>query len=400
MTRYEWFILTTHEDICEKIMELAKRKGFFWPSYEIYGGEDHPDHFPVDLITLFTNVRDLQDMAPPYGPIVYADFNNDSHIDDLTEVYSNFIGIDKFHLTPKERPEGHEQGDNNHYCGSVWPPVWVGELDEATPLADPRGRGACNAIPSYGWTGNKCCGDDTGWNIAETGHAETSFKEFFKGTEAGCWSGNLLVDDERAMLIPYGMYYGVEYDGVDLGMHQVVDRDCSRNSCVFSIPRREEMFLSNPYPYLYNLIAIEAGERVIVNRSYLPVTPVSELKAENVPLQVQFKDGEFWACNPADYIQDRLVQDISEEDGERLFADDGSQFFGSCEVKGNYFCDHINGTDLGWSDTPIFKYPLSTNITLEDGTAEEISSVTIQATHRIHPKKHYNLIVNPGFEEV
>jgi len=26
------------EDLYPKIMELAKRRGFFWPSYEIYGG--------------------------------------------------------------------------------------------------------------------------------------------------------------------------------------------------------------------------------------------------------------------------------------------------------------------------------------------------------------------------
>ena len=26
------------DDVKEKVMELAKRRGFLWPSYEIYGG--------------------------------------------------------------------------------------------------------------------------------------------------------------------------------------------------------------------------------------------------------------------------------------------------------------------------------------------------------------------------
>lgn len=31
--------MAVQEDKCQKIIELAKRRGFFWPSYEIYGGE-------------------------------------------------------------------------------------------------------------------------------------------------------------------------------------------------------------------------------------------------------------------------------------------------------------------------------------------------------------------------
>ncbi len=31
--------MTEYQDKCQKIIELAKRRGFFWPSYEIYGGE-------------------------------------------------------------------------------------------------------------------------------------------------------------------------------------------------------------------------------------------------------------------------------------------------------------------------------------------------------------------------
>jgi len=28
----------SQEDIYDKVIDLARRRGFFWPSYEIYGG--------------------------------------------------------------------------------------------------------------------------------------------------------------------------------------------------------------------------------------------------------------------------------------------------------------------------------------------------------------------------
>lgn len=357
------------------------------PIDDIYG-EDRLDYFPVDMIAFFTNIKDLRDSG---SPEVRVDWNGDT-VASGDERYSNYIGIDKFFLTPKsaEIPGG----DENYYCSGVWPPTWISDLDRDVPDDEPEGRSACNAIPSYGWTGSRCCGDDTGNDLIDVGHAELADKEFFNDTDAGCWAGNVVVENERSMIVRYGMYYGVEYGGEDLGLHEVVDRDCSRSSCVFSLPLRPEIFISNPHPELYDLVALQGDERITINQSYLPGEAISQIKAEDVPLQVQFKGGEFWACNPADYIKT-----LESDDGPLLIPDDGEHYFESCQVKGMYFCDHVNGTNMGWSDESIMKYPGS-KLTLRDGTEFSLPGDAVPPTNRTEAKYAYNIIKNPGFEEV
>ncbi|MBN1543862.1 putative metal-binding motif-containing protein [Candidatus Woesearchaeota archaeon] len=358
------------------------------PIDDIYG-EDRLDYFPVDLIVFFTNIRGLKDSG---SSEVRVDWNNDGFLAE-DELYSNYVGIDKFFLTPKSS-DLLAEGDENYYCSGVWPAAWISDLDRDVPEDEPEGRSACNAIPSYGWTGSRCCGDDTGNDLIDVGHAELAFKEFYADTDAGCWSGNVITEDERAMIVRYGMYYGVEYDSTDLGLHEVVDRDCSRSSCVFSLPLRPEIFVSNPHPELYDLVAFQGDERVTINQSYLPGEAISQIKAEDVPLQVQFRGGEFWACNPADYIKT-----LEADDGSLLIPDDGDHYFGSCEVNGRYFCDHADGTDLGWSDESLLKYPGSP-LTLRDGSLFELPGDAVPPTNRTEEKYAYNIIKNPGFEEV
>jgi hypothetical protein len=59
----------------------------------------------------------------------------------------------------------------------------------------------------------------------------------------------------------------------------------------------------------------------------------------------------------------------------------------------------VNGTNLGWSDETVLKYP-GANITLKDGTELHPESDVIPAQNRTYAKYGYNLIANPGFEEV
>ena len=52
-----------------------------------------------------------------------------------------------------------------------------------TTLPDVKvGQTACNDIPSYGWTGSNCCGDDQNSTNAES----------FSDKDNGCWQGEFV----------------------------------------------------------------------------------------------------------------------------------------------------------------------------------------------------------------
>jgi len=386
------------------------------PIKDIYG-ENDIDYFPVDLMLLLTDIKKLDEIE---HTSVTVDWPGGA------QTFSNYVGIDKFFLTPDEGDLADMDyaltygsvPKENYYCSGTWPPVWVTDLDDNTdpygdlPPGDKQiGKAACNDIPSYRWTGSECCGDDTGNNLAETGHPETAFKEFYKDDEAACWAGNPLMDNSRAMIIQYGMDYGFIYDDPDTrlekdsGIHEnFINRTCMKHDCVFSVPPTPELFLTNPHPELYDLYAIGRDGSTLVRGGYLPDNVISNIKFMNVPLQVQYKNKDFRTCNAAEYVLSLKADDGTTDlilDG---IDDKGDPYrFGSCEAYGQYFCDHVNGTNMGWSDEAVFKYPKSTSLMLEDGTEvpwpEDLGD-TVPAVNRTTTKHGYNLIRNPGFEEV
>lgn len=372
------------------------------PVDEIYGGEGHPDYFPVDVMVLMTDIRKLDSLDPASVTVDWSGTEKE---------FSNYIGVDKFFLTPSEDDleAGLEYAGvsrENYFCSGTWPPVWVSDLDDEHTYdyiggSESVGKAACNAIPSYKWTGTECCGDDTGDDLIEKDHPELAFKEFYKDDEAACWAGNPITENSRVMLVQYGMHYGFIHDGEDTGIHEdYINRTCFQHDCVFNVPPRQEIYLTNPNPGLYDMYALSLSGRTRVDGGYLPGKVISNIKFEDVPLQVQYREGDFRTCNAAEHILslegDEGEPLISENDG-----DAGEKYrFSSCEGYGMYFCDHADGLDTGWSDEPVMKYPESDSITLEDGTELPWPEDVIPAVNRTTEKRGYNLINNPGFEEV
>lgn len=104
--------------------------------------------------------------------------------------WENIIGIDRIFLRPKT---------NIQYCTGTNKPTWIKDLDNETKddYGNEYGRVACQVTPTYGWTGSKCCGDDT----TQDEH------EYFSDSLAGCWKGNTVPSDSTAMNVEYELTY-------------------------------------------------------------------------------------------------------------------------------------------------------------------------------------------------
>lgn len=323
--------------------------------------------------------------------------------------FSNVIGLDKIHLVK-------EDGENR-FCSGTLKPHWLEDLDDSSYVDTPElgynqaGRAACNAIPSYGWTGNYCCGDDTGrdteFDPANPGGrkiGDDTFKEFFNDTEAGCWAGQKVADGERMMLVQYILSHEHALGYTD----KLFEKSCrSTDGCVYSIPQVPGLVIENPHHETYDLLI---GSGTGITRKHVgPGTVLSSnsaqgavLKSEDVPLQVLFHDKQFRACNGAPYLFEKSNTEVTTD---MLILPENN--YSSCEIAGDYFCDHVNGSDRGWSAASLTKYPNSTNITLSDGSTVEILTEGSEApTDRIPPsyrdqiKPTYNLIKNGGFERL
>ena len=72
--------------------------------------------------------------------------------------YYNLFAIDKIHLV---------KANNDFVCGTE---AWVDSLDSD--------QFACESVPGYKWSGNKCCGNDP--------------HEYYQDGNNYCWNGNLL----------------------------------------------------------------------------------------------------------------------------------------------------------------------------------------------------------------
>ena len=293
--------------------------------------------------------------------------------------YSNLVGIDKIFLSPKE--EDLPAGAQNYYCSGTWPPVWVNDLDDdSTPEGatnQPAGRDACESIPSYGWTGSMCCGDDT----------TVDSKEFYADTTAGCWAGNKMPDNSRAMLVRYSLAYA--------GQSEDKESSCFDHTCNYDLPPVENVLVTNDYAEIYDLVFVGDIPKHVGPGGIAP-TASSTLNAEDVPLQVLFYNESFWGCNAVDYIGD--IQD-TENLGGLVTEFVESPTDGTCPTVGAYFCDHAGGRNLGWNGESLSAY--GENITLKDNTQYELKVPgSVPANLRTEAKGNFNLVKNGGFENV
>jgi len=113
--------------------------------------------------------------------------------DHPNDVWENIVGIDRIFLRP----------ETTQYCTGTDKPKWIEDLDNNTKEYEVEGtefgKAACQTTPTFAWTGNKCCGDDT---TAEE-------QEYFSDALAGCWKGNPIPQDQTVMNVEYELSYNV-----------------------------------------------------------------------------------------------------------------------------------------------------------------------------------------------
>jgi hypothetical protein len=358
-------------------------------------------NFRPDVIVFAADIAKLQELGKAY-------------IDN--EPYSNVIGIDKIHLRPWKVDMEPQMGSDaeNAYCTGTWPPTWINNLDEkrnpfGTKISQLAGMYACDSIPSYGWTGTMCCGDDNGNNTNVDGKypaGQTAFKEFYSDITAGCWAGNRIAENTRLMIVKYGIAYP--------GFLGWLDRSCRNSSCIYSLPSTENILASNPYPDLYDLSFVSGTDLPQkIGAAGISKSANPYLKADNVPMQLLYYRQAFSSCNALpDYFKDIL----NTTNGKKLVSQnfESPNKDGQCSVLGAYYCDLSTGENLGWDDTRLRIYPGTLNLTAKDGkhvplkyeytdsdgAKKEGVYTYANATLRIEIKRNYNLIDNGGFEDV
>lgn len=74
-------------------------------------------------------------------------------------------------------------GEETYYCSGYFG-EWLSDLDPDGAVSNAPYQWACNAAPGFGWTGNKCCGDDLG--------------ESFNDIYGGCFKGYPVMNDTTA----------------------------------------------------------------------------------------------------------------------------------------------------------------------------------------------------------
>jgi hypothetical protein len=332
--------------------------------------------FSPDVILFASDVKRLSEL----GSSVWA-----NNLKSERKEFSNIIGVDKIHFRPKDEDRHKAPGDENYVCTGTWPPTWASNLDSTTTVGGaPMGRDACEAIPSYGWTGSKCCGDDTGNDTAPGHVGAVTFKEFYADDDAGCWAGNVLANGSRIMLVKYNLSYS--------GRTREVVHSCRNESCIYDLPPIKNVLVTNGNPGVYDLYIVNS-DSVFVGPGALTPNNNSYLRASSVPMQVLFADGDFWSCNAAKFINVSLNTLIPATNRLTSTGD-------TCSIKAGFFCDHIDGANSGWSGEGLIRYP-GTNITLADGSQMDLGTASsVAAEYRGATKRNYNLIRNGGFENV
>ena len=95
--------------------------------------------------------------------------------------------IDNIILTP---PKNSSINSQNFFCTGGFQ-GWISDFDPptGTDLSNWMSYGpymlACNSQAAYGWTGSRCCGDDSGRN---------NYGEFYADTPSACFNGTLVKD--------------------------------------------------------------------------------------------------------------------------------------------------------------------------------------------------------------
>jgi len=248
--------------------------------------------------------------------------------------YRNAIAVDKIFL----RPRGDMADYNNklRYCsvstGNIV--TWITDLDDSTLDI---GAQACEGTPSFGWTGNLCCGDDT----------VTDTKEYWADSDDGCWMGNPIRNDRR-----FGI---VEYQERSLSNQNVNKKDIcyqgGQEGCAFPLDHfvaNSDIFLANLHPNNYNMYIFHGDgsegplDNTIDDNEYtVEEDEYPAIKFTDVPMNILYSDDEnkFLGCQVPGYILSTLNQN-NPDPLEGTLGTNLDSADDYCTVRGSYTCDY------------------------------------------------------------
>jgi hypothetical protein len=214
---------------------------------------------------------------------------------------------------------------------------WIDDLDYNMNFQE--GKIACNAREYSGWTGSRCCGDDSNPNV--DGVVYVQKKEFYTDNESGCWSGQVINEDVPLQIYdlnfnekPFTFECGDEDGDCMIPIPPLLDEEAGES---ITITGADAMFTN----------FTQGGE---VNGTTTDRFVDSVLLRKEQP-EITYYNGTMWGChtpykgtkgtdNSGAQSTEVILEDINyERDGQLV---DG----GSCVIKGSYFCD----PEGYWSD--------------------------------------------------
>lgn len=255
-------------------------------------------------------------------------------------IETNKIEIDRIFLVPTDISSLKYCTGASRKPGSV-DNLWLDDLDnnKKGSYGEKAGESACNAIPSYAWTGEKCCGDD---NYAKN--------EYYADAEAGCWRGNLLSNKT----MPSATNIIVKINNAEKSF------SCSNIECVFP-------FTGNP-PFTVSKVSND--ELYILSNSVeTPITasgsivqdPNAVIVSKNTKQQAMSADAKLYGCK----MDNLLLQKLPSGTVDNSLS--------LCTIKNGFTCSNslgwtniTSGSALGFQRDTLKPTPLDSGIISND----------------------------------
>ena len=182
-------------------------------------------------------------------PITLGDISRIDFRYDAKDTSDNTLTIQTINLVSGQQLYCTHAGYNPDRVNSLW----ISDLDNKEPgtisggLSQPAGKSAC--VGAFGWTGEKCCGDDS--------------RESYADTQAGCWNGEFISNGNTVMDVKITQYPFA----------------CTSDTCKFPLAAPAD------HPPAYT---ITQNDQFSI--------------ASNVPQQVLFDTNSFFGCMHANFV--------------------------------------------------------------------------------------------------
>jgi hypothetical protein len=189
---------------------------------------------------------------------------------------NNVLTIDRMYLVPNSGNLFYCSGES--YLGGFFEAPWIEDLDNNVLGRDaqPVGKSACSAIPSFRWTGTQCCGDD---NYRYS-------KEYYNDTEAGCWNGN-------------GVNESTSLSEIFLNTSSNLEAfSCRSTNCSYPLPLSLPALIANPLNDSYKLSVVEPNADLTLGSEATTITRRGLFHASGIKQSILFTRGQFFSCFP------------------------------------------------------------------------------------------------------